>query len=363
MPGGQDDDSDKSFEATPQKLEKARKKGEVPRSQDLSVAASYAGLLIAALMTGTFVMSHFGTAMVVVLEQSHELSELVFSGPAQAPLGGVFWITASSVASLFMVPLLFVCVSIIAQRAFVFAPSKLQPKLSRVSLISNAKNKFGRNGLFEFFKSFIKLVIYSVCLGVFISHNLDGIVASIHAAPAAAAGFMIRLSLEFLFIVLLVALCIGGVDGIWQYHEHLRKNRMSRKEVQDEVKDAEGDPHLKGERRQRAQAIAANQMMADVPTADVVVVNPTHYSVALKWSRLPGEAPVCVAKGVDLVALSIRKKAIEAGVPVHSDPPTARSLYAVTDIGQEISAEHYQPVATAIRFAEAMRQKARGAAV
>ncbi len=103
-----------------------------------------------------------------------------------------------------------------------------------------------------------------------------------------------------------------------------------------------------------------SQMMKDVPTADVVIVNPTHYAVALKWSKLPGAAPVCVAKGVDEIAAAIRRTAIEAGVPIHSDPPTARALHATIDIGQEIHEEHYRAVAAAIRFAERMRLRARG---
>jgi flagellar biosynthetic protein FlhB len=134
---------------------------------------------------------------------------------------------------------------------------------------------------------------------------------------------------------------------------------MTLKELKDESKEAEGDPHLKQHRRMRAQELALNQMMGEVPNADVIIVNPTHYAVALKWSRMPGAAPECVAKGVDEVALRIREAATEAGVPIHSDPPTARALYATTDIGREIDPDHYEPVAAAIRFAEAMRQKAR----
>lgn len=103
-----------------------------------------------------------------------------------------------------------------------------------------------------------------------------------------------------------------------------------------------------------------NQMLADVPEADVVVVNPTHYAVALKWSRLPGEAPVCVAKGVDEIAARIREKAQEAAIPIHRDPPTARALHAIVEIGQEIPEEQYRAVAAAIRFADAMRQRAKG---
>ena len=116
---------------------------------------------------------------------------------------------------------------------------------------------------------------------------------------------------------------------------------------------------MKQERRARAQAIASQQMMADVPTADVIIVNPTHYAVALKWTRAPGTAPVCVAKGVDEIALRIREVAMEAAVPIHSTPPTARALHSVTKVGDEVAPEHYQAVAAAIRFADKMRVRAR----
>ena len=131
---------------------------------------------------------------------------------------------------------------------------------------------------------------------------------------------------------------------------------MSRKELTDETKNSEGDPHMKQQRRQKGVSIAMNQMLADVPEADVIIVNPTHYAVALKWDRLSPGAPVCVAKGVDLVAARIRERATEAGVPIHSDPPTARALHATLEIGQQVPHDHYKAVAAAIRFADRIRK-------
>ena len=167
------------------------------------------------------------------------------------------------------------------------------------------------------------------------------------------------LSVQFVLIVVAVMAIFGGVDYLWQRHRHLQKHRMSHKEIRDEHKEVEGDPHLKQERRARAQQVASRQMVAEVKTADVVIVNPTHYSVALKWSRKPGEAPVCVAKGIDQVALQIREIARENGVPIHSDPPTARALHARLQVGDQIQEDHFRAVAVAIRFAEEIRQKAR----
>jgi flagellar biosynthetic protein FlhB len=131
---------------------------------------------------------------------------------------------------------------------------------------------------------------------------------------------------------------------------------MSHKDMRDESKESEGDPHLKQARRGRAQEIAMNQMMGDVPFADVVIVNPTHFAVALKWEGSRTSAPKCVAKGVDEVALRMRTIATDANVAIHSDPPTARALFAVVEIGQEIKPEHYAAVALAIRFADTLRK-------
>lgn len=360
MSGGDDDESEKSHEATPQKLQKAREKGEVAKSTDLSVAASYAGLLLAAVAIGAQSLKDLGTTFMVLLDQPDRLSDLMLRGPATAPVGGLLSALASPLSPWFLMPAVAVLLSIVAQRAFVVAPTKIAPKLSRISILSNAKNKFGRSGLFEFAKSFVKLVLYSICLGLFLNARLPEIVAATGSSPQMAVSQLVRLCVEFLFLVLVIATVIGGIDAVWQHNEHHRKNRMSRKEVTDEAKEAEGDPYMKQHRRQRGQEIAMNRMMADVPTADVVVVNPTHYAVALKWNRTPGAAPVCVAKGVDEVAASIREAANLAGVPIHHDPPTARALHATTDLGQEISEEHYRAVAAAIRFAEQMRKRAKG---
>lgn len=354
-----DDDSDKSYEPTSQKLLKAREKGEVPKSNDLSVVAAYAGFLIALLTVGQYTVEQMGTVFMILIDQSDELARLLTAGPSHALVAGVLKSALLPVALLFCLPAAAVLLNLIAQRALIFAPSKLKPKLSRISPVSNAKNKFGRGGLFEFAKSTVKLLIYGTCLALFLKANLTEILSASAAPAKSSILLMMNLLFRFLFIVIAVALAIGVVDFLWQYAEHMRKNRMSRKEITDETKDAEGDPHVKQHRRQRAQEIATNQMLADVPNADVVIVNPTHFAVALKWTRVAGSAPVCVAKGVDEVAATIRSAAGEAGVPIHSDPPTARTLHSTVDIGQEIAGEHYRPVAAAIRFAEAMRKRAK----
>ena len=350
---------EKEFEPTQRKLDDQRRKGEVPRSTDLNTAAAFGALALVALAAGGWALGQPARAMAVLLDQAPALAALT-AAQARAPVGGLMAAVVVPLLPLFLLPMALVWMSLIAQRAVVFAPSKLKPKLSRISPIANAKNKYGRNGLFEFAKSFVKLAVISVLLWVFIMAQIETIVGLVLLAPGAGVREMLLMGVAFLGLVFVIMVVIGGIDFFWQRAEHMRRNRMSHKEMRDEIKQSEGDPQARQQRRQRATEIATNQMLAKVPQADVVITNPSHYAVALKWDRGAPGAPVCVAKGVDEIAARIRERAAEAGVPIHPDPPTARALHATVDLGAEIAPEHYAAVAAAIRFAEAMRTKAKG---
>lgn len=352
------DASDKEHEASQKKLDDAREKGEIPRSTDLITAGSYAGFLLAGIAVGSDALNKAGITASVLLGQSDRLSKQLLNGAGNS-VSGIIGSFAIALAAFFLAPFVAAVLMIIVQRAMIFTPSKLAPKLSRISPLSGVKNKFGRKGLFEFAKSFVKLTIISCLLFGFLSYQAEDFLRMIYLSPAFSTALLMEKVTRFLALVTLLTFSIGGIDYFWQRAEHLRSNRMSRKEVTDEQKNAEGDPHLKAKRRQKGQEIANNRMLLDVPNADVVIVNPTHFAVALRWDKASGRAPVCVAKGVDEVAARIREKAVEAGVPLHSDPPTARMLYAHLEIGHEVHPDHYRVVAAAIRFSEAMRKKMR----
>lgn len=349
---------DKPFEASQKKLDDARKKGEVPRSADLTTAAGYGGFVILATAAGAGLIAGSGTLLQGLISRAPEVSHDLFGGGAGVQIATLLGEIGLWVSPWFVVPAAFAVLAILLQRSFVFAPSKLEPKLSRISILSNAKNKFGRNGLFEFAKSFFKLAIYSVVLGVFLLRKTPEILASGLQEAGPALGQLGSTALRFVALVTLIAASIGVLDFFWQRAEHLRRHRMSRKELTEETRTSEGDPHMKQQRRRKGQEIAMNKMLSEVPAADVVIVNPQHYAVALKWSRLPGSAPECVAKGVDEIAARIREVASEHGVPIHRDPPTARALYAKVELHQQIRPEHFRAVAVAIRFADAMSRKA-----
>lgn len=348
--------AEKEFAPSEKRLADAREKGEIPRSADLTMTAAYLGLLIAMATMGAWMVTGIGTALATLLDQADRLAPLTTEA-ARSPVGGLLRAVVLSVAPVFVLPASAAMLMLIAQRAIVLAPSKLAPRLSRISPLSGLQQKFGRNGLFEFCKNTVKLVLTGALLAWFLAAEAGRIAAATAFSPAIAATEMMRHLTAFLVPVCVLAAVIGGIDYLWQRAEHLRKHRMTRKEMTDEMKNSEGDPHVKAQRRQRGHDIATNRMLLDVAGADVVIVNPVHYAVALKWDRKAGRAPVCVAKGVDEVAARIRSLAAEAGVPLHRDPPTARLLHAALEVGAEIRPEHYRAVAAAIRFSEAMRKR------
>lgn len=352
------DNASKAFEATPHKLNEARKKGELARSADLNTSASYAGLLAALVLAGAATVDRVGTDMAIMLDQAIPISGQMLGGSGLGHASSILQNLISGLMIWFLLPVGFVLLSAFAQRSIVFAPSKIAPKLSRISLLQNAKNKFGPSGLFEFSKNFVKLLLFSVLLAIYLSFRMPMMTGTLHVPPAVAAHLLSRVLIEFLCIVVVISASVGVVDYMWQYFDHLRRNRMTHKEVKDESKEQEGDPTLKQERRHRGTQLTQHQVTSAVATADVVIVNPTHYAVALKWSRDPGSAPACVAKGVDFIAQTIKSAAVEHNVPIRSDPPTARALYASTEIGQEIDQKHYRAVAAAIRFAETVQKRA-----
>jgi flagellar biosynthetic protein FlhB len=350
---------DKPYDPTPRKLDEARKKGEIVRSADLNTAVSYGGFLVAAGLVTPWATERLGVLMQVLLGQAHQIAPLLLAPGGGDLAGGLMAGPMLMTSAAVLVPAALLLAVLFAQRAILFTPTKLAPKLARISPLSNAKQKFGAEGLFQFAKSAVKLAVVATLLTLYLLARAERILASLYAEPGQILAALGRLTFEFLAVVTAMAVVIGAVDWLWEWARHQQKNRMSRQELMDETKSSEGDPQMKQQRRSRAQAIAMNQMLADVPKADVVVVNPTHYAVALRWDRAGRGVPVCVAKGTDEVARRIRETAVEAGVPLFSDPPTARNLFALVDIGSPILPDQFKAVAAAIRFADLMRQKAR----
>ncbi len=359
MSGDKDESGEKSHEPTQQKIDKSRKKGDIARSTDVSAAAGYIGLFVAITYVGMTGLGASAQVMTQLFANADTLST-EFLGPGGRSMAmSLVLQSLSTILPIFWLPFAAALTVMLAQRLFVVAPEKIKFKGNRISPLQGLKNKFGIKGIVEFLKTLAKMILVSYASYLYLATQKDEILGSVRASPAGVVLLLGKVFVAMLLMVMVIGMAIALVDFMWQKYHHLQKLRMSHKEMKDESKESEGDPHMKSQRRARAQEIATNQMLHDVPRADVVVVNPTHYAVALEWARKPGTAPVVIAKGVDDVARRIREVAVDSGVPIHSDPPTARALHATVDIGREIDPDHYRAIAAAIRFAADMRAKAK----
>ena len=349
------DSGEKSFEPTAQKLADARRKGDVPRSMNASAAAAFVGTFVAFSMAGQSGVRDAGTVLASFIAMSDALTGRILAPGGSSLVQRMADEVIADLATIFALPLVAAALALAAQQAFVMSSEKITPKLSRLNPLGNAKQKFGITGLVQFGQNLLKMTAVTIAFSVYLSQRSEEIIGIVRGAPGAVAALLGEMLIALFAMACVIFGAIGLVDVLWQRFDHARKLRMTHEEVREEHKRTEGDPQLKQQRRQKAEALATNQMLQDVPDADVIIVNPTHYAVALKWSRATGSAPVCVAKGVDEIAAKIREIGAEAGVPIQQDPPTARALHDSVDIGDEIHPEHYRAVAAAIRFAERIR--------
>jgi flagellar biosynthesis protein FlhB len=355
-------DSDKntqerSLEPTVHKLEQARRRGEVPQSRDVTSFGLYVGLLVALLGFAGKMALDLGAALMPFLEQPDQLLALRTPGALIGLTAGASLDVLGGIAPL-LLPALGVALALIAQQAVVFAGERLQPKWSRMSVIANARQRFGAKGLIEFAKTLLKLLAVTVVVLLVVWASIDQIVVLPRSDARALGPSLLEMTVQILLPLLAVTGAIAAADYVWQRFDHLKRQRMTHQEFKEEQKHTEVDPNLKQSRRERAIAIATNRMLRDVPSADVVITNPSHYAVALRWDRARvGAAPHCVAKGADEIALRIRQIAQEHGVVTFEDRPLARSLYDLVEIGEEIRVEHYRAVAAALNYAGRQRAK------
>lgn len=358
--GKSDEGQEKSHDATPERLDKARRDGDVAQSRDLNAAASYLGFYLALAIVGAGAAGKVSFSLAQIFHHPGDVGEMAFD----ASRGGDFIISlatqsAMGVVPFFLLPALATLGALFAQRAIAFAPSKIKPKMSRLSVISNAKKKYGTDGLVEFAKNSVKLLFVFILFGFFFAQRFASLPIDARLPATALPASLLKEGVVFVGIIVLFSVAIASIDLPWSRHTHAKRLKMTYEDLKKESKESEGDPEMKRSRRERAQSVARNTMLRDVPDADVVIVNPTHYAVALKWQRDKGRAPICVAKGVNELAGRIREIAAIAGIPIKSDPPTARAIHASVEVGEEIKREHYAAVAAAIHFADVIKAKAK----
>jgi flagellar biosynthetic protein FlhB len=351
-------DSDKTEKPTPKKLREARKEGNVARSQDVS---AWLGLLAASV-----ILPILGRKAADVLETLLFTGMTVMKDPtperAVAMLGdglhGAFmiWLPLGGVTVLVAV------VATGMQGGIHAATKKVKPKFSHLSLIKGAKRLFGLMALWEAVKVLVKTAALGIVLWAVVSRvapDLVGLSAAPLGATLSTTGSAV---LTLVRASIVAGLVMAVADYVVQKRRVDKQLRMSKHEIKQEMKQSEGDPLLKGAVRSRQMAMSRNRMMSDIAQADVVVVNPTHVAVALRYE--PGKgAPRVVAKGAGAVAAAIRERATEHRVPMVEDIPLARALHAACEIGQEVPAELYGAVAQVLAFVMSLRSRGAAAGI
>jgi flagellar biosynthesis protein FlhB len=349
---------EKTLAASQRKLEQARQKGDVPSSREGSNVGLYAAMLLSVGLAGSLATRRIAEVLLPLVEQPDAFMDLNGEGFKAA---GHAALEAIGLALLPVFGLLMVGALLphLLQNTVVFSTERLVPKLSHVSPMAGLKRLLGLKALFEFGKNVVKATTVALACWIVGRPLYDEAAGLATVDPAAFPGILFHMIIAILFAVTLVAAIIAAVDIGFQRFEYARRQRMTVQEMREESRSTEGDPHVKAARRKKQRQVSRNRMMADVPTATVVLTNPTHFAVALRYERGQDDAPVCVAKGVDALALRIRELARSAGVTVMEDKPLARALYATVEVGEAIPPQHFEAVAKVIGIVWAQQGLAR----
>ncbi|MBW3617115.1 MAG: flagellar biosynthesis protein FlhB [Proteobacteria bacterium] len=342
------DKESKTEDPTSTRLDEARKKGDVAKSMDLPQWASLAAAFSVMAVAGGWMVRDLAGAMVPFIA-SPEAFEVTGEGLRQV-MGTAMLAVGVPIGAVMLSAALAGAAGSLVQTGLLFSPEKIKPDFKKLSPMQGWKRLFGADALFQFGKSFVKLIAIAVVVWIIFKPHARELETLVALPPSALLPLARELLISMFGAVLILLLAGAGFDWFWQRLRWMKRMRMSKEEVKQDYKNSEGDPHVKAKLKQIRMEKSRKRMMQAVPTATVVVMNPTHYAVALKYE--PGEtaAPICVAKGVDALALRIRDLAREHGVEVVEDPPLARALYAAVDVDETIPRQHFEAVATIIGF-------------
>ncbi|NVJ91435.1 MAG: flagellar biosynthesis protein FlhB [Methylocystaceae bacterium] len=344
----EEDDASKTEEPTDKKLSKAREEGQVSQSQEIKSWASFFSAALFVVFLGPIFAESIISPILKFISQGYQISvdrnnlSVLFSqlladmGLRVLPLLFAFMISA--------------VMSGVLQTGLIWAPKKIQPKLSNISLQKGFKKIVSMRSVMELVKTVFKMTLVgAVAFGVTIPIFQD-----MEVLPAYDVFHILELMYNIAIIVLVgvtaLMTLIAAIDFAYQRYTFMKQMKMTLQEVKDEHKQSEGDPQIKAKIRQLRMERARQRMMQAVPTADVIVTNPTHYACALEYKQNMMSAPKLVAKGMDALAMRIRLVAEENEVPIVENPPLARALYASVEIDEEIPAEHYAAVAEVIGY-------------
>lgn len=350
-----DDKDSKTEEPSEKKLSEARKKGQVALSREVN---NWIMLLAGTILVAGFgpsIMTRIKADLVTYIAQAHALPGL--PGGVSVVLGEA----VGDVSSILLIPVLFLVVAALAgpfmQVGPLMAPEAISPKWSKLNPIEGVKRLFSKRSLVEFGKGILKISAVALVGFILMVPFYETMDHTIGLPLMALLSELRHLFIRLMMGVLTVLVVIMVGDLLFTRIEYRERQRMTKQEVKDEYKQSEGDPHVKGKLRQLRAQKAQQRMMAAVPEADVVITNPTHYSVALKYDPDVNEAPICVAKGQDEVALRIRELAKEHDIVIYEAPPLARALFATVEIDELVPPDQYKAVAEVISYVFRLKGK------
>ncbi|MGN1339057.1 MAG: flagellar biosynthesis protein FlhB [Oscillospiraceae bacterium] len=334
---------EKTEKATPKKRRDQRKEGNVLQSKEIVTAVSVLGIFSAMRLLLGFIAEN----LLDFYQQSFEQlgSTDVSVDTIISIFVDVITVIVITVLPILLIAMVLGIIPTIAQTKGLFTMKALQPKFSRLNPLSGIKKLFSLQSVVSILKGLIEVIIIGVVIYNEISARLPQFIALTNAGIMQGMTYAALTIYDMVMLICIMLVFVAAADFLFQWWQFEKKLKMSKQEVKEEFKQMEGDPQIKSKIKQRQQQMATQRMMHDVPTADVVVRNPTHYAVALKYDQDKNNAPQVVAKGKDLLALRIVAVAEENDVMTIEDPPLARSLYSMVDIGREIPAELYNAVA------------------
>src|SRR3954453_24085043 len=348
-----DDSDDKTEDPTQKRLDDAHAKGDGGKSQEVNTWFVIAG---ATLVLSTFSGSVGGGILMPLRNLIAGAGTLRADGTALLQLGNTLGI---AILAAIGVPLLMLMLAAIAgnmiQHRLVWSAESLSPKFSKVSPGAGLKRVFGKQAVANFAKGVFKLIALGAVMMAVLWPERHRLESFLRFDPSAILDVTTNLTLHLMGAVVAMLAAVAIADYFFQYRQWFERQKMSLQEIKDEFKQSEGDPHIKGRIRQLRIARMRKRMMAAVPKASVIITNPTHYAVALQYDR-GMNAPVCLAKGVDAVALKIREVAAQHKIPIVENPPLARALHATVEIDREIPVEHYKAVAEVIGYVMRLRR-------
>ncbi len=348
MSGAEDHES-KTEDPTEKRLSEAAEKGNVPFARDVALFGSIMAILSAFLLLGNWSAGYLTPALARMLDSSGDI-RLDDREAAASFLSTVLLIGASAVLPLFAMIAGGTVVASLLQNPPSASIDRVMPKLSRISPSSGWIRLFGRAGWIEFTKSCLKFVAVSVVAAIAMKSQFNRIAEALYAEPSQLPALLLGMTVNFLVALAVLSLLLAIADLAWSRFKWRRDLRMTRHEVTEEMKQAEGDPHIKAKIRSIGRQRSSRRMLEKLSGATMVIANPTHFAVALRYAREEGGAPVIIAKGVDFMALKIRERAAEFDLPVIENKPLARALYDKVEIDQQIPPEFYRAVAEIIHY-------------